>query len=285
MKKEQKIIYLTMFLNLIIASTKLISGIMFNFSTLIADSLQTYADFITDIIASIASKIGKKRANKRYPFGYGMANNIANLFIGIILLSLAIYIFISSFNTHDLNLTNTIFIILITCIILKLITILMLYYNSKKLNSNTLMSAVKESSLDLVASIIVLIVSILLLYKDKYPLLGYANIVGAIIISLIVSYMAIKIIIENIRYLMGINEYNEEIITKINEIINNNKLIKDSSIKLMKIGNYYNLYLTIELETNVTLKKLFSLENRLKKEIKSLKLKIKFIEIEPKEYD
>lgn len=285
MKKEQKIIYLTMFLNLIIASTKLISGIMFNFSTLIADSLQTYADFITDIIASIASKIGKKRANKRYPFGYGMANNIANLFIGIILLSLAIYIFISSFNTHDLNLTNTIFIILITCIILKLITILMLYYNSKKLNSNTLMSAVKESSLDLIASIIVLIVSILLLYKDKYPLLGYANIVGGIIISLIVSYMAIKIIIENIRYLMGINEDNEEIITKINEIINNNKLIKDSSIKLMKIGNYYNLYLTIELETNVTLKQLFSLENRLKKEIKSLKLKIKFIEIEPKEYD
>ena len=285
MKKEQKIIYLTMFLNLIIASTKLISGTMFNFSTLIADSLQTYADFITDIIASIASKIGKKRANKRYPFGYGMANNIANLFIGIILLSLAIYIFISSFNTHDLNLTNTIFIILITCIILKLITILMLYYNSKKLNSNTLMSAVKESSLDLIASIIVLIVSILLLYKDKYPLLGYANIVGGIIISLIVSYMAIKIIIENIRYLMGINEDNEEIITKINEIINNNKLIKDSSIKLMKIGNYYNLYLTIELETNVTLKQLFSLENRLKKEIKSLKLKIKFIEIEPKEYD
>ena len=285
MKKEQKIIYLTMFLNLIIASTKLISGIMFNFSTLIADSLQTYADFITDIIASIASKIGKKRANKRYPFGYGMANNIANLFIGIILLSLAIYIFISSFNTHDLNLTNTIFIILITCIILKLITILMLYYNSKKLNSNTLMSAVKESSLDLIASIIVLIVSILLLYKDKYPLLGYANIVGGIIISLIVSYMAIKIITENIRYLMGINEDNEEIITKINEIINNNKLIKDSSIKLMKIGNYYNLYLTIELETNVTLKQLFSLENRLKKEIKSLKLKIKFIEIEPKEYD
>lgn len=285
MKKEQKIIYLTMFLNLIIASTKLISGIMFNFSTLIADSLQTYADFITDIIASIASKIGKKRANKRYPFGYGMANNIANLFIGIVLLSLAIYIFISSFNTHDLNLTNTIFIILITCIILKLITILMLYYNSKKLNSNTLMSAVKESSLDLVASIIVLIVSILLLYKDKYSLLGYANIVGGIIISLIVSYMAIKIILENIRYLMGINEDNEEIITKINEIINNNKLIKDSSIKLMKIGNYYNLYLTIELETNVTLKQLFSLENSLKKEIKSLKLKIKFIEIEPKEYD
>lgn len=285
MKKEQKIISLSMFLNLVIASIKLLSGITFNFSTLIADSLQTYSDFITDIISAIANKIGKKRANKRYPFGYGMIENIANLFIGIILLLLAVYILITSFKPHKIYLHTIIFIILISCIILKILTILILYYNGKKLNSNTLLSSVKESLLDLIASIIVLIVSILLLFKDKYPILGYANVVGGLLISLIVFYMSIKIIIENIRYLLGINEDNTEIINIINEIIKENKLIKDSNIKLMKIGAYYNLYLTIELETSVTLRQLFSLETRLKKEIKSKKLNIKFIEIEPKEYD
>lgn len=285
MKKEQKIISLSMFLNLVIASIKLLSGITFNFSTLIADSLQTYSDFITDIISAIANKIGKKRANKRYPFGYGMIENIANLFIGIILLLLAIYILITSFKPHKIYLHTIIFIILISCIILKILTILILYYNGKKLNSNTLLSSVKESLLDLIASIIVLIVSILLLFKDKYPILAYANVVGGLLISIIVFYMSIKIIIENIRYLLGINEDNTEIINIINEIIKENKLIKDSNIKLMKIGAYYNLYLTIELETSVTLRQLFSLETRLKKEIKSKKLNIKFIEIEPKEYD
>ena len=53
----------------------------------------------------------------------------------------------------------------------------------------------------------------------------------------------------------------------------------------MKIGKYYNLYLTIKLDTNITLKQLFNLENKLKKEIKSAKLKIRFIEIEAKEYN
>ena len=53
----------------------------------------------------------------------------------------------------------------------------------------------------------------------------------------------------------------------------------------MKIGEYYNLYLTIELETSVTLKQLFTLDKRLKTEIRNKKLNIKFIEIEPKEYD
>ena len=91
--------------------------------------------------------------------------------------------------------------------------------------------------------------------------------------------------VENIRYLLGINEENEELKAKIEDLIKKNKLIKDFSMTLMKIGTYYNLYLTIELEASVTLKQLFSLEKKLKREIKGLKLKIKFIEIEPKEYD
>ena len=171
MKKEKNIIVLGMFINLVIASIKILTGITFNLSILIADSLQTITDFITDVISIIATKIGKKRANKRYPFGYGMAQNIANLFIGIFLSLVSIYIFITSFNHKEIYLHHVVFIVLISCIILKIITILIMYYNGKKLNSNILMSSVKESSLDLIASSIVLTICILLLFKDKYKIL------------------------------------------------------------------------------------------------------------------
>ena len=285
MKKERQISFVVMFLNLMVASVKLISGIMFGFSSLIADSLHSFSDFITDIIASVAIKIGKKRANKRYPFGYGMAENIANFIIGIILFLLAVFILIESFEVHEVVLNKTIFIILISTILLKGGVIFILYYYGKKLNSKALLASVKESGTDLLSSVIVLVVSILLLFKDTYPMLGYANMVGSILISFIVFYIAINIMIENIRYLLGINEDNEEIRNKIEEIVAKNKLVKDFSMNLMKMGTYYNLYLTIELETNVTLKQLFSLEKRLKREIRELRLKIKFIEIEPREYD
>ena len=69
--KENKIIIITMIFNFIVAVLKLISGLLFSFSTLIADSIQSFIDFITDITSLIANKIGKKRANKNYPFGYG----------------------------------------------------------------------------------------------------------------------------------------------------------------------------------------------------------------------
>ena len=86
-----------MFLNFVVATVKLICGIIFNFSSLIADSLHSLSDFVTDIISMIASKIGDKRANKRHPFGYGMIENISNLFIGIILFILALFILIRGF--------------------------------------------------------------------------------------------------------------------------------------------------------------------------------------------
>ena len=67
---ENKVIIITMIFNFIIAVMKFSLGIIFSFSTLIADSIQSFIDFITDITSLIANKIGKRRANKTYPFGY-----------------------------------------------------------------------------------------------------------------------------------------------------------------------------------------------------------------------
>ena len=80
--KENKIIIITTIFNLIVAILKLSFGILFSFSTLISDSVQSFIDFITDITSLIANKIGKRRANKTYPFGYGQIYYIANLFTG-----------------------------------------------------------------------------------------------------------------------------------------------------------------------------------------------------------
>lgn len=284
MSKEKKILVVTMVLNFVVASIKLVSGIMFNFSTLIADSLQSFSDFITDVISSFASKIGDKRANKRHPFGYGMIENISNLFMGVMLLLLGIYIFYEAFHAGDVVIKPIVFLVLGIVITLKVIIVVTLYDNGKKLKSNVLLVSAKESALDLVASIVVFIVSLLLLFKDKYPVLAYADSVGSILISILIFKISINIIRENVDYLLGVNEDDKVIIDKVKEIINNSILIKDSSIKLMKNGDYYNLYLTIEIDSNISLKQLFRLENRLKTKIRKLRLKIRYITIEPVEY-
>lgn len=285
MKKEKKVLNLTMFLNLVVALIKLIGGIVFNFSSLVADSLHSFSDFATDIISKIANSIGKRRATKKYPFGFGMADNIANLVIGLVLFCLAIFILISGFKEEEVVLTPMVFVILIVTILLKLGVICILYFNGKKLGSSILLSSVRESFTDLISSAIVLIVSVLLLFGDKFPILRYADMVGSIIISIIVFYIAINIIKENIEYLIGVNDDNVEIRTKIEKIIDEYKIICDSSFRLMKIGSYYNLYLVIELDDKTSLREVFRLEKKLKSAIKNANLKVRYIEIEPKEYD
>ena len=90
--KENRIIVTTMFLNLIVAIIKLVTGLVFSFSTLIADSVQSFMDVITDVTSLIANKIGKRRANKTFPFGYGQVYSVANLFTGALLFLIGIFI-------------------------------------------------------------------------------------------------------------------------------------------------------------------------------------------------
>ena len=90
--KENTVIIITMIMNLIVSVMKITLGIIFSFSTLIADSIQSFIDFVTDITSLIANKIGKRRANKTYPFGYGQVYYLANLFIGALLFLIGIFI-------------------------------------------------------------------------------------------------------------------------------------------------------------------------------------------------
>ena len=123
--KENKIIIITAFFNLIVAFLKLISGITFSFSTLIADSIQSFIDFFTDITSILANKVGKRRANKTYPFGYGQVYYLANLFTGFLLFLIGIFILYQFFFFQgNFEPSISIAIVLVIVLVLKMIVIL-----------------------------------------------------------------------------------------------------------------------------------------------------------------
>lgn len=280
MKNVKIIMIVSMILNFFIALIKLVCGVMFNFSSLIADSLQSLFDFITDVISMIASKVGDKRANKKHPFGYGMIENIANLFIGIILFLLALFILIRGFTSEKSIVKPIILFVLIGTLIMKSIVVYILYISGKKYKNNSLLMSSKESFLDMIATLIVLIVSMMLLFENNIEIFKYADIIGSIVISFIMFYTAFNMIKDNIDYLLGINEDNDDINSKIKDILSEIKLVKNNKIRLMKIGDYYTLYLTIDLDNSITLRRIINLENKLKKQIKKKIKEIRYIQIE-----
>ena len=65
MKLEFKILIYSMINNLAISIIKVVGGILFGLSSLFADGMHTFSDFVTDIVCLIGAKISKKKTNKK----------------------------------------------------------------------------------------------------------------------------------------------------------------------------------------------------------------------------
>lgn len=279
--KENKIIIITAFFNLIVAFLKLISGITFSFSTLIADSIQSFIDFFTDITSILANKVGKRRANKTYPFGYGQVYYLANLFTGFLLFLIGIFILYQFFFFQgNFEPSISIAIVLVIVLILKMIVIKLLQQYGKKFKSELMIEASKESKADFISTCVVLVVLILAIYEEYIP--DFINIdkIGSLGMSIYVFYTSIKMIISNIRGMLINDEENNEIKEEIEKELKNYKNLYFKNVKVIKMSSYYSVFLQVRIDENTTIKEYLLLEKRIKSQLKSANKLIRFIDIE-----
>ena len=279
--KENKIITITAILNLIVAFLKLISGITFSFSTLIADSIQSFIDFFTDITSIIANKVGKRRANKTYPFGYGQIYYLANLFTGFLLFLIGIFILYQFFFFNGkFEPSISIAIVLVVVLVLKMIVIKLLQHYGKKFKSELMVEASKESKADFISTCVVLVVLMLAFLEEYIP--DFINIdkIGSLGMAIYVFYTSIKMMISNIRGMLTNDEENNEIKEEIETELKKFKNIQIKKVKIIKMSAYYSIFLQVSVDENITIKQYLPLEKKVKSQLKASNRLIRFIDIE-----
>lgn len=282
--KENKVIIITTIFNLIVAILKLTLGIVFSFSTLIADSVQSFIDFITDITSLIVNKIGKRRANKTYPFGYGQVYYIANLFTGFLLFLIGIFILYQFFFFKGTFRPNYILVIwLPIIIILKLIVITLLQYYGKKYKSELMIESYKESKADFISTCVVLNILIISFFESYMPSYISADKIGSLGMAIYVFYVSIKMIISNVKGILTNDKENNEIREEITNELEKIKKLKIKQIKIIKMATYYSIFLQIIVDERLTIKKYLNIEKKVKKQLKTINKSIRFIDIEPVE--
>lgn len=280
--KENKVIIITMILNLIVAIIKFVSGIIFSFSTLIADSIQSFIDFITDITSLIANKIGKRRANKTYPFGYGQVYYLANIFTGALLFLIGIFILYQFFFFKgNLKPNLTLFIFIIIVLVIKLIVVNLLNYYGKKFKSELMIEASKESNADFISTCVVLIILILTVLEDYIPININIDKIGSLGMSIYVFYTSIKMIIGNVRGILTNDEENNEIKEEIINELDKFKELNFKNVKIIKMSTYYSIFIQVRAKENLTIKRYLSIEKKVKAHLKSKNKLIRFIDLEP----
>lgn len=277
-----KIIIITTILNFFVFLIKITVGIVFSFSTLIADSIQSFIDFLTDIMSLIANKIGKRRANKTYPFGYGQVYYLANLITGFLLFLIGIFIVYQFFFFEsDLKPNLVLFILLLIVMTIKLIVVKLLHNYSIKFKSELLIESFKESKTDFISTCIVLMILVLSLFEDFIPLNINVDKIGSLGMAIYVFYTSIKMMISNIRGLLMNDEENNEIKEEIINEINQFKEIDLKKVKVIKMSIYYSVFLQIDFDDNLKIKEYLMIEKELKHHLKSKNKLIRFIDIEP----
>ena len=279
--KENKIIIITAVFNLIVAFIKLISGITFSFSTLIADSIQSFIDFFTDITSIIANKVGKRRANKTYPFGYGQVYYLANLFTGFLLFLIGIFILYQFFFFNGIFKPSiSIAIVLGVVLILKMIVIKLLQHYGKDFKSELMIEASKESKADFISTCVVLVILMFAFLEEYIPNFINVDKIGSLGMAIYVFYTSIKMMISNIRGMLTNDEENNDIKEEIKNELKNFKNLQFKNVKVIKMSSYYSIFLQIKVNEDVTIKEYLLLEKKVKSQLKNTNKLIRFIDIE-----
>lgn len=280
--QENKVIIITSIFNLIVALIKLISGILFSFSTLISDSIQSFIDFFTDITSIVANKIGKRRANKNYPFGYGQVYYLANIFTAFLLFLIGIFIVYQLFFFNNKFVPNIkIAVVLLIVLVLKAIVVKMLSNFGKKYKSELMIESSKESKADFVSTCVVLAV-LLIAFAEKYiPSFINVDKIGSFGMAIYVFYTSIKMAICNIRGILTNDVENDELKEEIKNNLMQIEEFEFRKVKIIKMSTYYTVFLQVKVKENITIKQYIKLERKVKSILKSTNNLIRFIDIEP----
>ena len=262
MKEERKLLAITAMSNILIGIIKLIGGVLFHVNALMVDSIYTFSDSVTDVIALIGSKVAQKRPNRRHPYGFGRAEYIANLFISIILFLVGGYLFLHSFAIHQSQPSMLVFLFIGIAIIIKLIMIKFAEKKNKKIKSPIIEDDIEEARLDILSSIFVGVVILLLTVSDRLPVLRYADMVASIVISMLIFKTAYPILKNSLFDLIGEVEIDDELTLKIKDI-SQELHVPVANVELMKYGRYYGVRIEIVIDEHYTLRQAKRMQQKL----------------------
>jgi cation diffusion facilitator family transporter len=223
-KEIKNVLIVTLLLNASVAIIKLIFGVLFNISILLADGLHSLSDSLNNIVGLVVINFSKKRNDKKHPYGYEKYETIATLIIGFMIaimgyetLTMGIKKLVTSETVEKAPFILYFFIIL--TIVINIVTVLYEGRKSRKLKSEFLIADSNETKGDILISLGVIAG---VFFNFTYPHLRLEGIF-TIIISLFIFKNAYSILKETSAVLLDKNVVEAE---KIHSIVISHPKIK-----------------------------------------------------------
>ena len=280
MRKENKVMMTSMIVNFSLSLLKVITGIIFSSSALIADGVHSFSDLTTDVFAIIGNKLSVKPADEKHPFGHGKLEYLTSMGIGLIILFVGFGIIYNSFNTEIIIPSLVVVLVSLFTIIIKFILSRYVINKGKEFNNSILVASGKESSADVISSVIVLVSALFMQLSSIVQVLKYADIVATIVVGIFVVKVGYDVLKENISYILGEQETDQELTDKIVKLIMNEKLVvRVDKLAMIKYGAYFKIVGEVSMDENLTLRSSHDAVERIEVSLKKFDERNRYITI------
>ncbi len=283
MKREmkEKIAFLGVIANLILAIGKVIIGIMSGYLVVLAEGIHSSVDILSSGISFIGIKIAKKPVDEKHPYGHYKFEVLAGLIITIILFATGLWIIYEAYQNFlspkSLELSYfALGIMLFSALINEVMARLKIYYGKKE-SSVALLSDGIHSRVDVYASLAVFIGLILTrywIYTD--PLL-------TLLIGLYIIKESFSLGKEATDSLLDVSA-GEEVESKIKELVKEEN-IELSDLKTQKKGSAITANLKIKLPSNLSVEEATSISNKLKEKLIEKIERLEYVAIQIESHD
>lgn len=189
-------------LNLVISSFKLILGFATNSVAIIADGFNNLSDVASSVATLLGFVFSLKDPDKEHPFGHGRLEYLTGLIISVLIIFVGLQTLRESINhmitPQPVYFSQVGIVVLLVSIILKYLMGRLNLTVGARINSTALIAAGRDSKVDILATIATLIALVCSLYTE----LPVDGILGAVV-SLIILKTGYEIAKETITSLLG----------------------------------------------------------------------------------
>lgn len=189
--------------NLLLCIAKLITGLLFNSISILADSVNNLSDSASSVITLIGFKLSGKPADAEHPYGHARMEYITGLIVSFIILILGVQLVSSSvdkiWNPEEMGFSILMLVVLAVSMLVKLWQSAFYKKLGKLINSTTLTATAADSLNDVMATGAVLVSAVITRFSG-------VNLDGwmGLVVALLIIVAGIRLIIDTSNPLLGL---------------------------------------------------------------------------------
>jgi len=267
-RKIRLVTWVGFFINIILSALKISAGIFGKSQAVVADGIHSLSDTATDIAIIFGSYFWSKPPDESHPYGHKRIETIVSIFIGFILIFAGVTISIDAI--YSIKTTENIspgwisLAVTAISIISKEILYQWTIITGKKIKSLSLTANAWHHRTDAISSIPVFIAVGISIYR---PDLNYVDNIGAVFVSLLVIFAALKIIFSGFKELIDFGAP-KELLQKIIKIAHENNQVREvHSVRTRYAGNCLQVDLHVLVDAFITVKKGHDIAEDVKRKI------------------